>query len=397
MFARRTEGINASFIRDILKLTKEKNIISFAGGLPNAELFPSARFDEAAHAILSSENTARQALQYGESAGYKPLREIIAKSYKEKDNLDIDPNLIIITNGSQQALDLLGKIFLDKNDNVLIESPTYLAALQAFSFYEPNYLELELQNDGPQIDKLNEILNSTENIKLFYAVVNFQNPSGITWTNEKRQKVADILQRTNKNIYFIEDDPYGEIRFEGKRQKPMRYFYKNTILLGSFSKILAPGLRLGWVIAPDEEVFQKILLAKQAADLHTSEFTQMIAAEFYKNFNAQEHINKISSVYKKQKECMIESLKKYFKEQIRFTNPEGGMFLWVEFDEDINSLDLLKLSIQNGVAFVPGEPFYAVNKKTNTARLNYTNACCDVIEEGVKRLKRAFDSYIKTL
>jgi len=389
-FADRTEGINSSFIRDILKLTKQKDIISFAGGLPNASLFPLQNFEKAASDILSDDKLGREALQYGESAGYSKLKEIIARSYKEKDNLEIDPELIIITNGSQQALDLIGKVFINEGDKVIVENPTYLAALQSLQFYKPQFIPVSLSDVGPNTAELSQ----TNDAKIFYAIPNFQNPTGITWSDELRAQVGEIAK--DKNIILVEDDPYGEIRFEGERQTPILKFYKNTIMLGSFSKILAPGLRLGWAIAPDKEVYDKLLLAKQSADLHTSQFTQMIAVKFYEDFDAQNHIEKISKVYKKGKDAMITALQNCMPE-IRFTNPEGGMFLWVTFDEKVDSVELLKYAISEKVAFVPGVPFYAKSPSRNTARLNFTNTDTKGIDTGMQRLSQAYKKYMSDM
>ncbi len=390
-FAKRVDGIDSSFIREILKLTQSKDIISFAGGLPNPNLFPTEEFESAARKILSDKQSAQKALQYGESAGLKELIEIIVRSYKAKDDLDIDPDLVLITNGSQQALDLISKIYIEKDDKIALESPTYLAALQSFSFYSNNFTALSLEHDGPAPDSLEDIKDA----KLFYGIVNFQNPSGVTWSNKKRKQVAEFCDEND--VLFVEDDPYGEIRFEGERQKPMKTFAKNIVMLGSFSKILAPGLRLGWIVAPNREFFEKLILAKQASDLHTSQFTQMIAAEFYKDFDAQAHIEKIAALYGKQKNVMQESLRKYLPEA-KFKSPQGGMFLWIEFSEFVDSKEFLKFAVKEGVAFVPGEAFFAQKDTSrNFARLNFTNADEKGIEEGVKRLSLAYKKYLNSL
>ncbi len=387
MFSKRVDGIDSSFIRDILKLTKSRDIISFAGGLPDPELFPTEEFAHAAQTILSNRQSAKEALQYGPSPGYEPLLEIISKSYDKKDNLKIDPNLIIITNGSQQALDLIAKIFINEGDGVLIENPTYLAAIQSLSFFKPKFYPVDTESDGPTLSSLPEAVGA----KMFYTIPNFQNPSGVTWSNSKRQAIADYAQR--ENLILIEDDPYGEIRFAGERQKPLKTFYEKTILLGSFSKILAPGLRLGWMIAPDREIYEKLILAKQAADLHTSQFTQMIAAEFYKHFDAQGHIDKIAESYKSRKETMQEALGEQLPD-LMLSNPEGGMFLWASFPDDVDTQELLEFAVKEGVAFVPGVAFSCQKGGLkNSARLNFTNADHDQIIEGVKRLKRAYEKY----
>ena len=386
-FAKRTEGIDSSFIREILKLTQNQEVISFAGGLPSSELFPTEEFELAARKILSDKSSAQKALQYGESAGLKSLIDVIVKSYKVKDNLDVDPNLVLITNGSQQALDLISKIYISSEDYIAVESPTYLAALQSFAFYSKNFLPLELAHDGPNTENLEKIKKA----KLLYSIVNFQNPSGITWSNEKREEIANFCKK--HNILLIEDDPYGEIRFEGERPKPLKTFSDNVVMLGSFSKTLAPGLRLGWIIAPNKDFFEKLILAKQAADLHSSQFTQMIAAEFYKDFDAQAHIEKIARLYGKQKDIMQNALNDFLP-NAHFESPQGGMFLWIKFPEHVDSKELLKLAVKEGVAFVPGEAFFAEeNAPKNFARLNFTNASEKEIVEGVRRLKEAYDKY----
>ncbi len=388
MFAKRTNKIDSSSVRDILKLTAKSDIISFAGGLPNPELFPTDEFEKAASSILSDSASARQALQYGQSAGYDPLRQVIARSYLEKDKLEIDPELIIITNGSQQALDLLAKVFIEKGDKIALEAPTYLAAIQALQFYEPSFLEFALEQDGPDLSTLER----AKGAKMLYTIVNFQNPSGITWSNEKRQLVADFAKEND--VLLVEDDPYGEIRFEGERQKPLKSFYENTVMLGSFSKILAPGLRLGWLIAPNKEIFEKLLLAKQASDLHTSQFTQMIASKFYESFDAQAHIEEISAHYRVNRDAMMRELKLLLP-SVKYSRPEGGMFLWLEFEKSCDTKKLLDFALQEQVAFVPGDAFFANRKSVakNFARLNFSNANEDDIKEGVMRFARAYDRY----
>ena len=387
-FAKRSEGIDSSFIRDILSLANKSDIISFAGGLPNADLFPYKKIQKAANIILKNAKSAKEALQYGDSSGYFPLKEIIAKTYKIKDGLDIDPNLMIITNGSQQAIDLTAKIFVDKKDKVLFEEFSYLAAMQSFAFYEPSFDTIKLLHTGPDVAELQK----KKDIKLFYFVPNFQNPSGVTWNTSTRKAVA---KWANKNdTILLEDDPYGEIRFEGKRQVPVAKFAKKRVIMaGSFSKILCPGIRVAWLIAPNREIYEKLIVAKQASDLQSNQFAQRIIYEFYTNFDAQEHIEKISQTYKKQRDCLAEELSNNIPE-FKFNLPEGGMFLWGYFESGIDTIDFLQVAVNYGVAFVPGFPFFAKDAKGNYARFSFSTNSCSQIKEGVKRLKKAYNDYM---
>ncbi len=387
-FAKRTDGLESSVIRDILALASKQDIISFAGGLPNSDFFPIDEMEKAASNILSDPESAKVALQYGESSGFEPLRKLIAETYIAKDLLDIDYKKIIITNGSQQALDIIAKIFIDTDSTVLVERPTYLAALQSFSFYTRRFQDCRLEQDGPCLKSL----KGCSDADIFYTIPNFQNPSGITWSNSKRQAVAEWA--TQNNILLIEDDPYGELRFEGERCKSLKHYSKNVILLGSFSKILAPGLRLGWMIMPDTESYEKALLVKQAGDLHSSFFTQLIIYEFYRNFDSQAHIKRISEKYKEQRDIMVRAIKKYMP-NLEFVVPQGGMFLWVRFNSRIDSKELLSYALARGVAFVPGVAFYINEKKSSDARINFSNVNADKIEDGIYRLSLALADYVK--
>ncbi len=389
MFSNRIKKINPSFVRDIIKLISRKDIISLAGGLPNDKFFPRKELLSSAKKILTNKKTSSDALQYGDSAGYYPLRQAIAKTYWEKDKIKVKPEEIIITTGSQQALDIITKIFINKNDIVLTENPTFLAALQIFDSYESNIKSVPILNDGPDVSKLPK----NQKIKLFYTIPNFQNPTGLTWSTKIRKQV--ISWAKENNTILIEDDPYGEIRFSGKRQTPLLKLNKNVLHLGSFSKILAPGLRLGWVIAKDKKVYEKLILAKQTTDLHTSNLSQLITWGFYKNFKPQKHIQKISSFYKEQKEYMIECIKKYLPD-IKYTNPEGGMFLWLTFPKTINTDELIKFAVKEKVAFVPGSSFFAEKIQYNNMRLNFSKPTKQEIKKGVKRLSVAYQKYNKS-
>ncbi|WP_446899305.1 PLP-dependent aminotransferase family protein [Clostridium sp. LBM24168] len=388
-FAERMNKVQKSFIREILKVTENPKIISFAGGLPNPSSFPIKEIEEASQKVLDENGS--NILQYSTTEGYLPLREYIAKRYFKRFGLKINADEILITNGSQQGLDLLGKVFLNKNDNVLIERPGYLGAIQAFSLFEPVFNSVPLNNDGVDTNALEDCLDSCSP-KLFYTVPNFQNPSGITYSEKNRKTTADILKE--HNTILIEDDPYGELRFIGKDLPPIKtYLEDNSIMLGSFSKIVAPAMRLGWICARDE-IMEKLIIAKQAADLHTNYYSQRVVYQFLIDNDLEDHIRKIRELYRGQRDCMVYMIEKYFPENIKNTKPEGGMFLWITLPEEISSLDLFKVAAGENVAFVPGDPFYINKNGSNTLRLNYTNSNKEMIEEGIKRLARAIKNIL---
>ncbi|WP_338432660.1 PLP-dependent aminotransferase family protein [Clostridium tyrobutyricum] len=383
-FAERMNKVQKSFIREILKVTENPNIISFAGGLPNPLSFPIKEVEEASIKVLNENGS--DVLQYSTTEGYRPLREYIAQRYLKRFGLKVDADEILITNGSQQGLDLLGKIFLNKDDNVLIERPGYLGAIQAFSIFEPVFNSVPVNNDGVDIDLLEKSL-AMNSPKLFYTVPNFQNPSGTTYSEKNRKAAADILKKYD--TILIEDDPYGELRFIGEDLQPVKtYLGDKSVMLGSFSKIVAPAMRLGWICAKGE-IMEKLITAKQAADLHTNYYSQRVVHQFLMDNDIEDHIKKIRKLYKGQRDCMVSMIERYFPEGIKSTKPEGGMFLWVTLPEGISSLELFDLAAKENVAFVPGDPFYVNVKGSNTLRLNYTNSDEKSIEEGIKRLARA--------
>lgn len=384
LFAERMNHIPASFIREILKITAQPEVISFAGGLPNPMTFPSEELREAALSVLSEDS--KTVLQYSVTEGYLPLREYLAKRYSDN-GISVAPEEILITNGSQQGLDLCGKIFLNKNDNVLLEAPSYLGAIQAFSAYQPTFLSATLEKDGIDLNELEGNLKDN-NVKLFYCIPNFQNPTGISYSEEKRKQVASIVNK--RSTILIEDDPYGEIRFSGNYIPPIKkYLPDQTILLGSFSKIIAPGLRLGWIVAK-KEIMEKLIIAKQAADLHSNFLSQRIIYRMLQNYDLDKHIQKISSYYSNQKNHMIEMIKLYFPEEIAYTNPNGGMFIWLTLPSYMDGNALLDDAFLAKVAFVPGENFFLNKEKKNTIRLNFSNSNSTEMEEGIKRLGKLF-------
>lgn len=386
-FAQRMSKTPRSFVREILKVTENPEIISFGGGLPNPQSFPVEAISKAVNQLLAENGS--DALQYSTTEGYEPLREYIAQRYSSQ-GLNVTADEILITNGSQQCLDLVGKVFVDKDDKILLEKPTYLAAIQAFSLYEPEFKSVPLQEDGVDLDALEDIL-SNEDIKLFYAVTSFQNPTGITYSKRKREKLAKLLKKYN--ILFVEDNPYGEIRFMGDFIPPVKSCLNEGILFGSFSKIVSPGMRLGWIVAP-AEVMDKLIIAKQASDLHSNYFTQRVVYQYLKTNPVDEHIQKIRNLYKNQRNLMIRMMEKYFPPEVEYTQPEGGMFLWVTLPSGTSSMELFDMAIKENVAFVPGQAFYADGSGENTLRLNFTNSDDKSIEEGIQRLGMAIEKLL---
>jgi 2-aminoadipate transaminase len=362
-----------------LKVTEDPNIISFAGGLPSPKSFPVKEVEEAVTKVLGTRG--EEALQYSTTEGYRPLREYIAQRYLKK-GLKVDAEEILITNGSQQGIDLTGKVFLNKGDRVLFENPTYLTAIQSFGLLDAEFKSVTLLEDGVDTDALIKVLDE-DDIKLFYSVTNFQNPTGITYSREKREKVAEILR--DRDTVFLEDNPYGEIRFLGEDLPPVKSYLEEGILLGSFSKIVSPGMRLGWIVAP-EDVMEKLVIAKQASDLHSNYFTQRVIYQYLTDNDVDKHIEKIREMYRNQRNLMVEMIAEHFPDGVDYTKPEGGMFLWITLPEGLSSLELFDLAIRENVAFVPGKAFFCEGDGDNTLRLNFSNSSEEKIEEGMGRL-----------
>ena len=297
---------------------------------------------------------------------------------------------IIITTGSQQALDLIGKVFVDEEDNVMVEKPSYLGLLQSFCMYRANFVATKLDDDGLNIENLAETMEKY-NPKVAYLIPNFQNPTGLTYTKEKREQIFDVIK--DKDMILIQDDPYGELRFEDSPRIPYIGLNKTekNIYLGSFSKIVTPGFRLGYIIA-NKEIIKMLETAKQASDLHSNIYCQYLISDYLHNNDLDKHIEKIKKLYKSQANCMVEAMEKYFPKNVKFTRPKGGMFSWVTLEEGKSSLELFNKAIEKNVAFVPGNPFYIDSSKdVNTLRLNYTNADNDTIIEGIKRLAQSME------
>jgi len=390
LFADRMAKTHKSFIREILKVTQDSKVISFAGGLPNPKLFPVKEFADACRKIL--QNDGENVLQYSTTEGYLPLREYIAERYFVKRGMRVSPDEILITNGSQQGLDLVGKVFLNKGDRIVIERPGYLGAIQAFSIFEPEFVPIPLLQDGMDIGLLEKKLKANQT-KLFHTVINFQNPSGVTYSQQKREKIAGIIK--GRNMVLVEDNPYGELRFMGKDLPSMKnYLPEETIVLGSFSKVVTPGLRLGWICA-NTDVMEKIIMAKQSSDLHSNYLSQRAVYQYLIDNDFDEHIQNIRKVYKKQRDMMVSMIDEHFPQEVQCTKPEGGMFLWVTLPENISSLNLFKLTTKENVAFVPGKAFYVDGGGDNTLRLNFSNSDEERIEEGIKRLANVIKRILK--
>ncbi|NLV26083.1 MAG: PLP-dependent aminotransferase family protein [Methanomicrobiales archaeon] len=384
-FADRMSKTPRSFIRETLKVTECPDIISFAGGLPNPTLFPVHELAQVAKDVISDEGAA--VLQYATTEGYLPLREWVAERYSRRYDMSVSPDEILITHGSQQCLDLCGKIFIDKGTPVGIEEPGYLGAIQAFSLYEAGFVPVKLETDGPVLADVENAMK--KKCRFFYGVPNSQNPSGLTWSESKRKDVADII-RIHDSV-FVEDDAYGEIRFDGDVSKPVKKHIPDQVVMnGSFSKIITPGMRMGWVCAP-EDVMNRLVTAKQATDLHSSILAQRIIFRYLSEYPIDSYIRKITETYRKQCGCMINVIKKEFPDSVSYTIPDGGMFLWVTLPQGCSSLDVFNKALEKKVAVLPGIPFYTQGGGENTIRLNFTNSSFEQIEEGIHRLSEVLN------
>lgn len=389
-FAKRSSSVEDSFIVEIFKYLQDKEMISFSGGFPNPESFPVEQLKQASNKVF--ELDGKSVLQYSQTEGYKPLRQFISNRYKNIYNLDIPYDEILITSGSQQALDFISKTFIDPNDTVIVEEPSYLGALQTFGSYEADFLTVELHENGIDCEDLEQKLIQY-NPKLIYVIPNFQNPSGVSYSEENRSLFADIVKRFN--VIVIEDDPYGEIYFTDDKRTHLKSLIPNQVLLmGSFSKTISPGLRLGWVCAP-KEIHKKLFTCKEASDLHSSYLDQRIIYQYLLDNDYDEHLNRTRSMYHSKQTQMLDAITKYFPENVKVYPTNGGMFLWVVLPEDVSSLDLFYDAVKEKVVFVPGDPFYVNKQNTNAFRLNFSNASTVNIEEGIKRLALVISNRIK--
>ncbi len=385
-FSKRVPADGTDAVGAILKAAADPKIISFAGGLPAPELFPVEGMKEATDKVYAEHG--QQALQYGAAKGVTELRELILKRVKEKENVDAKLENVMVTTGSEQAIDLVGKAFVNPGDTVLVEEPTYLCALDVFRSYGANFVSVPMDDDGMKMDALEEALKAHPETALVYTVPNFQNPTGRTMPAERRKKFAELAAKYD--VPVLEDNPYGDIRFAGEHVPSVKSFDHagKVFYMSTFSKILAPGFRLGWLVA-DPKVIEKLTVLKQSADLHTDNLVQYVVTEFFKENDVDAHVKEISDLYGKRKQLMIDGIKKYFPKDVKYTDPEGGMFLWVEVPGVTDTVELFKQCLEHNVAFVPGDPFFAGKPQPGTFRLNYSNMQEDQIEVGLKRLGEA--------
>ena len=383
--AKRAHKMNPSVIREILKVTEKPGIISFAGGLPSPKTFPVDAFAAACAQVLGTDG--RAALQYAASEGYAPLRELIAAQLP----WDVDPAQVLITTGSQQGLDLVAKVLIDEGSTVLVETPTYLGALQAFTPMEPKIVSVDSDDEGIDVA---DLAKKAPGARFLYVLPNFQNPTGRTMSEARRQALVDAAQAAGLPV--IEDNPYGDLWFDQPPPKPLTARNpEGCIYLGSFSKVLAPGLRLGYVVAP-KAIMPKLLQAKQAADLHSPTFNQRMVAEVLKDGFIDRHVPTIRALYKHQCEVMLDALKKDMAGlDVQWNSPVGGMFLWARLPEGVDAVDLLPKAVDKGVAFVPGAAFYADQGDPRTMRLSFVTASEEQIRIGIQALADAIREAVK--
>ncbi len=391
-YAERMKEIKASAIRELLALTKKPEIISFAGGLPAPDLFPVADLKKATDAVF--DEAGKTILQYGETAGWAELRKHIAARMLKRNQIVTDPDNVILTAGSQQGLDFIGKLFLNEGDVVLMESPSYLGAINAVKPYLPNFVEVPTDGDGLIVEELERILQTTDRVKLIYVIPDFQNPSGRTWPLERRKKFMEVI--TKYEIPVIEDNPYGDLRFYGEFLPALKTMDTKGLVmyLGTFSKFLSPGMRIGWICANNAYI-DKLNLIAQGAVLQTATFTAAIVSKYLDMFDVDEHIARILPVYKHSCDLMISTMDECFPEEAVFTRPDGGLFTWVELPDYIDTKVMASQAMEKKVAYVPGEGFFPNGGNNHCMRLNYSKEPDDRIVTGVKILGEVIKNNLK--
>ncbi|AIC93900.1 aminotransferase-like domain-containing protein [Shouchella lehensis] len=381
-FAKRVRHLQSSVVRDILKIVNQGDVISFAGGLPDDGLFPTQAIKDAFSSAFEKGN---KAFQYGETEGYRPLREVILQRMLVKGIKGYSADDVLVTTGSQQAIDLLARVMISPGDVILTEEPTYLAALQVFQSYEAQIVSVQCDEDGMVMSDLKEKIKQY-NPKMVYVVPTFSNPSGRVWTLARRKELVRLIKK--QHVLVFEDDPYGDIQFTNDSYTPIAALDNGSHVLytSTFSKTAVPALRTGWIVGP-YQIIRMMAQAKQANDLHSNSLAHQALYELCQNFDLDGHIQKISEVYRTRKDAMVYHLQQARNDGLlHFVEPKGGMFLWLELQEQVNAEALLPRAVERGMAYVPGAPFYAENPKANTLRLNFTHATEDQIETGMKIL-----------
>lgn len=385
-YAKRMNNITGSEIREAIKLTLRPGMISFAGGLPAPEMFPVEEMKQAS--IVVMDEAGRTAMQYSTTEGFDPLREKIVARMKEKYGIEATKDNILITNGSQQGLDFSGRLFLNEGDTVLFESPSYMGAFNAFKAYEPVFKEVPTDDEGMIPEELDKVLQEDQKenrIKMIYVIPDFQNPTGRTWSLERRKAFLEVVGKYD--VVVIEDNPYGELRFEGEALPSLKALDTNgqVVFLGSFSKILAPGYRIGWICA-ERSILQKYIFAKQGADLQPSTISQMEISKYIEMYDLDKHVAEVREIYKRRRDLMYDTMKKCFPEGAKFSKPNGGLFMWVELPKGMNAKELLVKCVEQLVAYIPGGAFFPSGGKENTFRLNFSSMSDELIAEGIQRM-----------
>lgn len=391
-FSSRMDLLKGSAIRELLALANKPEVLSFAGGMPAPELFPVDKIKAATNAVLDEQG--RVALQYSSTEGFPRLREQIAERMEAKNGIKTSAANILVTEGSQQGLDYSARVFLNKGDVVLLESPSYLGAINAFKACEPTFIEIPTDDNGMIMEELEKVLATTENVKMIYVIPDFQNPSGRTWPLERRQKFMEIVNKYE--IPVIEDNPYGELRYENESMPALKSLDTKglVVFLGTFSKILAPGYRLGWVCA-EGEILHKYNFMAQAAALQASSEAQLVVSKFMDMFDLDEHVNTIRECYKRRRDVMLETMEKEFPPEAKFTHPDGGLFTWIELPEYIDTKEMAAQCLERNVAYVPGEGFFPNGGHDNCIRLNYSCMPEDKIVKGMTILGEVIKANIK--
>ncbi|MCT8975538.1 PLP-dependent aminotransferase family protein [Clostridium sp. CX1] len=389
-FSERANGLKASEIRELLKLAEMPEIISFAGGLPAPELFPVKEMEEIIQKVL--EKDGRLALQYGSTEGIKPLREIIAKQRMAPAGVNVTADEVAITSGSQQGLEFSARVFINEGDKIICESPSYLGAINAFKAYQPQFIEIPMDDNGMKVDLLEEALKANPDVKMIYTIPDFQNPTGRTMSDDRRKRIAELA--AEYQIPVIEDNPYGDLIFDGERHPSIKSFDKEgwVIYLGTFSKTFCPGLRIGWVCAAPQ-ILEKYIIVKQGADLQSSSLDQRATALFMETYDLEKHIESIRGVYGKRRDLMIESIKQYFPADVKYTFPTGGLFTWIELKEGLDAAVILQEALKDNVAYVPGGSFFPNGGHPNFFRMNYSCMTEEKIVEGIKRLGKVLAKF----